>query len=209
MNEQSPPGFPVVCLGGSAGSLDPILRVFDHLRPDLGITVVIVNQVRRFKSQLPEILARHTAMPVHEITEGLALTSGQVYIIPADRDLSILHGCFHVRPTSKPRGWPEVITLFLNSLVQEWTGVAVGVILSGMDGDGAAALKAFKALVGITIAQTEDSSTEPSMPGNAVDTGYIDLVLTPEGIAQELERIALRFHPETITTSHLKPPPVA
>ena len=212
MNEQSPPSFPVVCLGGSAGSLDPILRVFDRLRPDLGITVVIVNHVRRFKSQLPEILSRHTRMPVHKITEGLALTSGQVYIIPADRDLSLLHGRFHVHPTSKPRGWPDVITLFLNSLVQEWTGVAVGVILSGMDGDGAAALKAFKALGGITIAQTEDSCAEPSMPGSAVDTGFVDLVLTPEGIAEELERIALRFRSQPLTAAHpsfMKLPPVA
>jgi two-component system chemotaxis response regulator CheB len=110
--------FPVVCVGGSAGGLDAYIRLLSHLPPDMGVAVVIVNHLRIMATQLHEILPRYTAMPVKLITDGLVLQPDHVFIIPSQRDLHVLHGEFRLKPISKPRGWPDVITVFLNSLTE-------------------------------------------------------------------------------------------
>ena len=129
-------------------------------------------------------------MPVELITDSLRILPNHVFIIPAQRDLHVLDGQFHLKPISKPRGWPDVITVFLRSLTQHWNGKLIAVIVSGYDGDGAAALRGIKEVGGITIAQKLDTASQPDMPESAIASGYVDLVLSPEDIALEIQRIA-------------------
>ena len=154
--------FPIVCVGGSAGGLDAYTRVLRHL-PAVAL-----------------------------ITEGLVLQPNHVFIIPAQRDLHMLDGEFQLKPISKPRGWPDVITVFLRSLVRHWEGTIIAVIVSGYDGDGAEALCSIKDVGGITIAQKPETAVQPDMPASAIASGCIDFVLSPEDIAQEIVRIAHR-----------------
>ena len=113
-----------------------------------------------------------------------------MFIIPSNRDLHVEDGVFQLKPISKPRGWPDVITVFLRSLTEHWDGQLMAVIVSGFDGDGAAALCGIREVGGITIAQTLDTAKEPAMPESAIKTGCIDFVLSPEDIAKEIVRIA-------------------
>ena len=182
--------FPVVCVGGSAGGLDAYKRLLRHLPADMGVAIVIVNHLRTVATQLHEILPSCTQMPVELITERLLIQPDRVFIIPEQRDLHVLDGEFRLRPISKPRGWPDVITVFLRSLTQHWDGKLIAVIVSGYDGDGAAALCGIKEAGGITIAQEPETAAHPDMPGSAIASGCIDFVLSPEGIAQEIVRIA-------------------
>src|SRR5665213_3166731 len=182
--------FPVVCVGGSAGGLDAYTRLLQRLPADMGVAIVIVNHLRIVATQLHEILPRYTEMPVELITEGLVLQPNHVFIIPAQRDLHVLDGEFRLKPISKPRGWPDVITVFLRSLTQHWNGKLIAVIVSGYDGDGAAALCGIKEVGGITIAQKLETAGQPDMPQSAIASGCIDFVLSPEDIAQEIVRIA-------------------
>ncbi|MFZ1641381.1 MAG: chemotaxis protein CheB [Candidatus Contendobacter sp.] len=182
--------FPVVCVGGSAGGLDAYIRLLQNLPVDMGVAIVIVNHMRTLATMLHEILPNYTKMPVELITERLLIEPNHVFIIPEQRDLHVLDGEFRLKPISKPRGWPDVITVFLCSLTQHWDGKLVAVIVSGYDGDGAAALCGIKEVGGITIAQKLDTAGQPDMPGSAIATGCIDFVLSPENIAQEIVRIA-------------------
>jgi two-component system, chemotaxis family, protein-glutamate methylesterase/glutaminase len=182
-------GFPVVCVGGSAGGLDAYTRLLQHLPADMGVAIVIVNHLRTVATLLHEILPRYTKMPVELITERLLIEPDRVFIIPAQRDLHVLEGEFRLRPISKPRGWPDVITVFLRSLTKHWDGKLIAVIVSGYDGDGAAALCGIKEVGGITIAQKLDTAGQPDMPRSAIATGCIDFVLSPEDIAREVVRI--------------------
>jgi chemotaxis response regulator CheB len=141
-------------------------------------------------TQLHEILPRFTAMPVELITQGLHITRNHVFIIPAQRDLHVCEGEFVLEPISKPRGWPDVITVFLRSLTSNWDGRVVAVIVSGYDGDGAAALGGIREVGGITIAQLPDTAKQPDMPVSAIETGYIDFILSPEAIAAKIGEIA-------------------
>ncbi len=182
--------FPVVCVGGSAGGLDAYIRLLRHLPADMGVAIVIVNHLRTVATLLHEILPRYTQMPVELITEGLFIQPNRVFVIPEQRDLHVLDGEFRLKPISKPRGWPDVITVFLRSLTQYWDGRIIAVIVSGYDGDGAAALCGIREVGGITIAQKLETAEQPDMPESAIASGCIDFVLSPEDIAQEIIRIA-------------------
>jgi chemotaxis response regulator CheB len=182
--------FPVVCVGGSAGGLDAYIRLLQHLPADMGVAIVIVNHVRTFATQLHKILPRFTGMPVDLITERLLIQPDRVFIIPEQRDLHVLDGEFRLEPISKPRGWPDVITVFLRSLTEHWDGKLIAVIVSGYDGDGAAALCGIKDVGGTTIAQKLDTAGQPDMPESAIASGCIDFILSPEDIATQVLRIA-------------------
>lgn len=182
--------FPVVCVGGSAGGLDAYISLLRHLPADMGVAIVIVNHLRTVATQLHEILPSYTEMPVELITDSLQIQPNHVFIIPEKRDLHVLDGEFRLKPISKPRGWPDVITVFLRSLTQHWNGQLIAVIVSGYDGDGAEALCGIKDVGGITIAQQLDTAKQPDMPESAIATGCIDFVLAPEDIAREIVRLA-------------------
>jgi len=182
--------FPVVCVGGSAGGLDAYTRLLRYLPADMGVAIVIVNHLRTVATRLHEILPRYTKMPVELITERLMIQPNHVFIIPAQRDLHVLDGEFRLKPISKPRGWPDVITVFLRSLTEHWGGQLIAVIVSGYDGDGTAALSGIKDVGGITIAQKLDTAAHPDMPGTAIASGCIDFILSPEDISREIVRIA-------------------
>ena len=182
--------FPVVCVGGSAGGLDAYVRLLRHLPADMGVAIVIVNHLRTVDTLLHEILPRYTQMPVELISEGLDLQPNHVFIIPQLRDLHVLDGEFRLKPISKPRGWPDVITVFLRSLTENWDGKLIAVIVSGYDGDGADALCGIKDVGGITIAQKLETAGQPDMPASAIASGCIDFILSPEDIAREIVRIA-------------------
>ena len=181
--------FPIVCIGGSAGGLDAYIRLLQNLPIEMGVAIVIVNHMRIVATSLHEILPYHTKMPVELITDRLDIRPDCVFIIPENRDLHVLNNEFRLKPISKPRGWPDVITVFLRSLTENWDGILIAVIVSGYDGDGAEALCGIKEVGGITIAQKPETASQPDMPESAIESGYIDFILSPEDIAKEIKRI--------------------
>ena len=187
--------FPIVCVGGSAGGLDSYTRLLENLPADMGVAIVIVNHLRQVATMLPEILPHFTEMPVELITERLDVQPNHVFIIPEKRDLHVLDGEFRLKPISKPRGWPDVITVFMRSLTENWDGKLIAVIVSGYDGDGAAAMRGIKEVGGTTIAQKPETAVQPDMPESAIASGYIDFILSPENIAKKIVKIA-RAEPE-------------
>ena len=184
--------FPIVCVGGSAGGLDAYTRLLKNLPSDMGVAIVIVNHLRTVATMLHEILPLYTKMPVKLIKEKLDIKPNQVFIIPEKHDLHILNGEFRLKPISKPTGWPDVITVFMQSLTKNWDGKLIAVIVSGYDGDGAEALRGIKEVGGITIAQKPETANQPDMPESAIASGNVDFILSPEDIAKEIIRIAYK-----------------
>ena len=182
--------FPIVCVGGSAGGLDAYIRLLKCLPADMDVAIVIVNHLRKVATLLHEILPQYTKMPVKLITEKLDIKPNHVFIIPEKRDLHVLNGEFRLKPISKPWGWPDVITVFMKSLTENWDGKLIAVIVSGYDGDGADALCGIREVGGITIAQKPATAAQPDMPQSAIESGCIDFVLSPENIAKKIVEIA-------------------
>lgn len=188
--------FPVVCVGGSAGGLDAYITLLKNLPDDMGVAIVFVNHLRQVSTLLHKILPKYTEMPVELITEKLDIKPNHIFVIPEKRDLHVWNGEFKLKPISKPRGWPNVITIFMRSLSENWDGKLIAVIVSGFDGDGAEALIDIKDAGGITIAQKPETAVQPDMPISAIDSGFIDFVLSPEEIAQKIIKIA---HVESVS----------
>ena len=182
--------FPIVCIGGSAGGTEAYVEILKHLAVDTGAAIVIVNHITRTPSTLHKFLSFHTSMPVEPITSGLRLKPNHLFIVPSNCDLHVLDGTFDLQKRSKLSGWPDVITVFLRSLAQQWSGTIIAVIVSGLDADGTAALKEVKEVGGITIAQTPEDAEWSDMPESAIKTGYVDYVLSLEAIAQKISQIA-------------------
>jgi two-component system CheB/CheR fusion protein len=131
-------------------------------------------------------------MPVHVVEQGAKVKPDEVYIIPSGKEMRLTDATLELKPRSKVYGWMNIVSLFIDSLrASQHCGIAV--ILSGLDADGAEALRAFKHHGGITIAQEPQTASYPSMPEAAIESGAVDYVLAPKDIASQLEKIAAKF----------------
>ena len=128
-------------------------------------------------------------MPVELITDRLRIQPNHIYIIPAKSELHVDGGEFRLAPISKSTGWPDVITIFMRSLARHWDGKLIAVIVSGLDGDGAAAMGEIKDVGGITFVQAPDTAEWSDMPDAAIKTGFVDFVLSAEDIALKIAEI--------------------
>jgi two-component system, chemotaxis family, CheB/CheR fusion protein len=181
----------IVGVGASAGGLEAFTELLRVLPADTGMAFVLVQHLEpKHESVLTTLLARATQMPVQEAREGMQVESNHVYVIPANADLSVLHGLLHIVRRKAPAGRHLPIDYFFNSLAESRGPRAIGVILSGTASDGTAGVRAIKEADGITFAQDPASAKFDGMPRNAIASGYVDLVLPPDRIAKELVRIA-------------------
>ncbi len=178
----------IVGIGGSAGGLSAYRAILDALPSDTGMAfVVIAHLYPTAHSQLAEILARRTKMPVALISTAMPILPNRVYVIPPDADLLIEDDTFKIVSPRTQRN--AQIDLFFTSMAEAMGAAAIGVIVSGYDGDGTEGCKQIKAKGGTTFAQ--DVSAEVNvMPRHAVAAGYIDFVLPPDKISEQLARLA-------------------
>lgn len=181
------PSF-IVGIGGSAGGLAAYKALLDALSPRTGMAFVIVaHLLPNASSQLALILARHTKMKVMVAITGRTVRRNYVYVIPPDTDL-VIDGL--VLQVISPRtGRNKQVDLFLASLAKSMGAQAIGVILSGYDGDGTEGCKLIKKRGGTTFSQ-DDSAEVTDMARHAEASGSIDFVLSPAKIADELCKMA-------------------
>jgi two-component system, chemotaxis family, CheB/CheR fusion protein len=191
-NSHSPKGdsaFPVVGIGASAGGLEAFTQLLGALAVETGMAFVLIQHLNPEQpSLLSEILSRATSMVVIEVQNGMAVEPNCVYVIPPNCKMQIQNGVLALSPRPKS-GQFLPINAFFYSLAEDLGSMAIGVVLSGTDGDGALGLKAIKAAGGLAFAQDEASSQFVGMPRTAAATGLIDFILPPQAIAAELARI--------------------
>jgi len=170
------PSFPIVGLGASAGGLEALEQFFGQVPNACGIGFVVVQHLDpTHKGILVELLQRSTRMSVTQIKDGMRVEADHVYVIPPNKDLSILQGVLHLLEPAAPRGLRLPIDFFFRSLAADQRERAVGVILSGMGSDGTLGLRAIKEGAGGTFVQTPTSAKFDSMPRMAVGSGLADV----------------------------------
>jgi two-component system CheB/CheR fusion protein len=153
--------FPIIGLGASAGGLEAIEQFLRHVPPKSGLGFVIVQHLDpTHKGLMVELLQRSTPMPVIQIKDRTKIEPDHVYVIPPNKDLSILRGILHLLHPSAPRGLRLPIDFFFRSLVEDRGEHSIGVILSGMGSDGSLGLRAIKEKAGAV------SSKRPKQPNS-------------------------------------------
>ena len=177
----------IVGMGGSAGGLEAFEQFFSHLPPDTGLAFVLVPHLEpTHKGMMPELLGRHTKMPVVEVEDGMKVQPNHVYVIPPNADLAILHGKLQVLEPVAPRGQRMAIDFFFRHLAADQKEKAIGIILSGMGSDGTLGLKAIKENLGMVMVQDPASAKYDSMPRSAINTGMADYVAAAQELPAKL-----------------------
>ena len=177
----------VVGIGGSAGALNAYKALLDALPSNTGMAFVIISHMNPTAiSQLAKILSRHTKMKVMVASMAMPIRGNHIYIIPPDSDLSIEKSKFKVISPRSQRN--KQIDIFFISLAEEMGVRAIGIILSGYDGDGTEGCKHIKAKGGKTF--TQDMSAEVEhMPLSAQASGCVDFVMPLDKIPGKLKSL--------------------
>lgn len=158
--EQSPRlPFPVVGMGSSAGGLEAFIEFFKAMPPESGMAFVLVQHLPpERESMVAEILARHTAMPVVQIEDRVAVEPNSVYVIRPGRTLTIREGRLHLGEPLEKRGHQRPVDDFFRSLAEEQRERSIAVIMSGMGSNGTGGAQSIKAVGGLCIAQDLETS---------------------------------------------------
>jgi two-component system, chemotaxis family, CheB/CheR fusion protein len=183
------PGFAVVGLGASAGGLSAFERFFRSIPPDGhdSLAFVVVQHLDpNHESILRSLLQQHTTMPVRDATDGVQVQPGFVYIIPHNRDMTILGGRLRLTEPLTPRGLRLPIDTFFRSLASDMLERAAGIVLSGTGTDGTLGIKAIKESGGLVMVQEPESAQYDGMPRSAISTGLVDYVSPPEAMPEQL-----------------------
>ena len=194
-SDHSGPSFFIVGVGASAGGLEALTAFLRGLSLDSMAVVIVQHLAPDHESMLPALLARATTAAVVAVKDGMQVEAGKIYVIPPNSNLAILQGTLHLMPppASAAHGPRLPIDYFFRSLAADRGARSVGVVLSGTGSDGTFGLQAIKEAGGITFAQDPASAKYDGMPRSAIESGWADCILPPEGMAEELLRI--RRHP--------------
>ncbi len=185
--------FPVVGVGASAGGLEAFGAFLNHVPTDSGMAFVVIQHLDpTHKGMLVELLQRMTPMPVAQVLDGVTIEPNHVYVIPPNKDLSLLHGQLHLLPLPSERGHNLPVDFFFRSLAEDQLERSIGVILSGMGSDGVLGLRAIKEKGGAAFVQALTSAKFDGMPRSAIDAGLADVVAPAEDLPARI--IAYRKH---------------
>jgi two-component system CheB/CheR fusion protein len=138
--------------------------------------VIVQHLDPTHKGIMAELLQRATGMKVMQVKDRTRVRPDCVYVIPPNKDMSLLHGVLHLLEPVSPRGLRLPIDFFLRSLAQDQQEHSIGVILSGMGSDGTLGLRAIKEKAGVVLVQEPATAKFDGMPRSAVDAGLADIV---------------------------------
>ncbi|HEV2694144.1 MAG TPA: chemotaxis protein CheB [Verrucomicrobiae bacterium] len=174
------PSFPIIGIGASAGGLEALEQFLGRVPVAGGMAFVIVQHLDpTHKGIMPQLLQRATGLKVIQVRERTAVRPDCVYVIPPNKDMSLLHGVLHLLAPTAPRGLRLPIDFFFRSLAQDQQERSIGVILSGMGSDGTLGLRAIKEKAGVVLVQEPGTAKFDSMPRSAIDAGLADIVAPP------------------------------
>src|SRR5437588_302537 len=132
--EQALLPFPVVGIGASAGGVEALNAFFDGLPRESAMAFVVVQHLPpERESLMAEILARHTHLPVLQVTGGLALQAGHVYVTRPGFTVTLERGVFKLGEPVEKRGHRRPVDDFFRSLADMQQAKAIGVVLRGQE----------------------------------------------------------------------------
>ncbi|MBV5303808.1 MAG: PAS domain-containing protein [Chlorobium sp.] len=173
--------FPIVGIGASAGGLEALEIFLKNVPARCGVAFVIVQHLDPTrKDMMVELLQRVTAIPIVQVIDCLKIEPDHIYVIPPNRDMSLLHGILHLLEPVEPRGLRLPVDFFFRTLADDLREQSIGVILSGMGSDGSLGLRAIKEKGGGIFVQEPSSAKFDGMPRSAIDLCPVDVIAPVE-----------------------------
>ncbi|MBL8481301.1 MAG: PAS domain-containing protein [Rhodocyclaceae bacterium] len=175
--KRKPENFPIVGIGCSAGGLEALETFFRNVPSDSGMAFVVVQHLDpRYASTLPELIGRRVGLTVKEAKNRMKVQPGHIYVIPPNKELSLLHDTLHLLDPAPPTGLRLPVDFFFRTLAEDRQERAIGVILSGMGSDGMLGLRAIKEKGGFALVQDPSDAKADGMPRSAIDAGLADVI---------------------------------
>lgn len=176
--------FKILLIGGSAGSLEVLMRLFPRITSlDSLATVIILHRKNTEDSLLEELFEMKTQIPVKEVEDKVELQPGFVYIAPADYHLLFeKSGLLSLDTSEKVNFSRPSIDVCFESAAEVYGSNLTAILLSGANADGTEGLKRIKELGGTIVVQKPEDSKMPFMPQHAIFNTSPDFILTEDEI---------------------------
>jgi two-component system CheB/CheR fusion protein len=177
----------VVALGASAGGLESFQKFFDKMPGDTGASFILIQHADpNHVTLMPKLLTKNTAMPIIKVEDGLRAESNKIYVLPPNSKLTLSDGAFAVTKQSDRESNRMPIDRLFRDLAQALDSRMMGIVLSGMDGDGTLGLKAIREAGGLTLAEAPETARHEGMPRSAITAGVVDFILPAEQMSEKI-----------------------
>lgn len=168
----------VVAIGASTGGTEAIFSVVKDFGPDVPGVVIVQHMPPGFTEMYANRLDNQCRVRVKEAKNGDRVLPGQVLIAPGgDSHMRLIKGNgvyqVEIRPGPKVNGHCPSVDVLFDSVAKTAGKRAVGIILTGMGGDGAKGLLAMREAGAETIGQDESTCVVYGMPKVAYDLGAV------------------------------------
>ena len=183
--------YKLIAIGGSAGSLEVVMKIVLQLPVNLQAAVVLVlHRKNAPDSILANIIAAKTNLNVKEVEDKELLLPGTIYIAPPDYHLLIEDvQSFSLDSSEKVHYSRPSIDVTFESVADIFGEAAIGILLSGANADGAWGLLKIKQAGGATLVQDPASAEVSFMPQQAILLGAADNIITAENIPAHLHQL--------------------
>jgi two-component system chemotaxis response regulator CheB len=182
----------VVAIGVSTGGPKTLLEILPYLPADLDAAVVVVQHMpESFTGQFAKRLNDACRIPFKEAEAGDLLQAGHGYLARGGKHLVFsrrIGGGAMARYSTQPAESLHIpsVDVMMDSAVQAFGSEVIGVLLTGMGDDGAAAMVNVRRAGGQTIAEDESTCIVFGMPAQAIERGGADFVLPCHEIADKI-----------------------
>lgn len=177
----------LVAIGASTGGTEAIFEVVKRFKRDIPGVVIVQHMPPGFTKMYADRLNNQCEVAVKEAQTGDRVLPGQVLVAPGDRHMKLVkvNGMYQVEcsGTERVNGHCPSVDVLFHSVAKVAGKNAVGVILTGMGGDGAKGLLAMREAGAKTIGQDEASCVVYGMPKVAYDIGAVENRLPLSAIA--------------------------
>ena len=183
--------YKMVVIGGSAGSLDVILKMVPALPVNAGASfLIVVHRKNEPDSLLAGLLSSRTVMPVKEVEDKEPILPNHLFIAPPDYHLLVEdETLFSLDCSEKVHYSRPSIDVAFESIAQTFGAACIGVLLSGANADGAEGLKKIKEHGGLTLVQDPTTADVPYMPQSAINRFSVDKILPPDEIGELIKML--------------------
>ncbi len=187
----------VVVIGGSAGAISSLMRIVGGLPSTLPASVfVVIHLSPNSPGMLASVLSDSGPLRASTPVDREPIRHGRIYVAVPDHHLLIEDGSVRVvRGPRENRHRPAIDPLF-RTAARTYGSRVLGVILSGLQDDGAAGLYAVQQRGGVTIAQAPEDAEWRDMPSHAIEYGHPHYILPAADIARVLVRCAQGYEAE-------------
>jgi two-component system chemotaxis response regulator CheB len=179
----------IVVIGTSAGGLEPLQQILARLPADIPGSLFLVVHLSSLTADYLISALHGNGPPVQWATDGEPIEHGRAYVAPADRHLFLNPTGTEVLFGPRECGARPAIDVLFRSAAVAYGNRVVGIVLSGMQDDGASGLQCVRRCGGVAIVMDPALAAEPEMPRNALRRGGVDYRLAPAAIGPLVSKL--------------------